>query len=75
MDDNLLNILEQRDVVKINKIITEKSKEGKMRKSDLKYKKIAKLQQEALDSYSAGLDYESSLALATAVKQIKDSPV
>ena len=38
-DDNSLNILEQRDVVKTNKTITEKSKEGKMRKSDLKYKK------------------------------------
>ena len=44
-----------------------------MRKSDGKYKKFAKSQQDALDSYSAGLGYERGLALSAAIKEIKDS--
>lgn len=43
--------------------------EGKMRKSDRKYEKIALLQQEALDSYSTGLWYESGMALSAAIKK------
>ena len=75
VDDNLLQSLIQRDLAKTNKTKREQSKEGKMRKSDGKYKKFNKAQQEALDSYSAGLGYESGLALSAAIKEIKDSPV
>ena len=46
-----------------------------MRKSDGKYKKFNTAQQEALDSYSAGLGYESGIALSAAIKQLKDAPI
>ena len=72
MDDNLESILQRRDIVKFNKTQKEQSIEGEKSKADGKYTKFAKAQKEALDSHSAGLSYESGLALAAAVKQVKN---
>ena len=44
------------------KMTREQSKEGKIRKRYGKYKIFAVAQQEALDLYSAGLEYDNSLA-------------
>ena len=75
MDDNLRKSLQYRDNKKQNKTIQEQSKQGKMKKSSGKYAKYASAQKQALDSHSAGLGYESGLALASAIKKIKDAPI
>jgi len=72
VDANLGAILQRRDIIKGKKSLSEGSIEGKKRKADGKYTKFEKAQKEALDSHSAGLHYESGLALAAAVKKVKN---
>ena len=55
-------------------MLRQSSIKGKSAKGQLKYKKLAKQQKEALESYTEGLGYESGLALTAAKKVVTNSP-
>ena len=67
--------MDRAGLKKEKKYIAAISINGKATKSRLKYEKLAKLQRDAMDSYKSGLGYESGLALAAAVKSVKNSPM
>ena len=73
MDVNLRLHLETRDRVKGKKRAVSKTMKGKRARSEQKYSKYNRSAADYLKSMKAGMFYESSVAVATAKKSLKDT--
>ena len=74
MDDHLADVLKSDDKRATKKRGVQESKEGKVTRSQLKYKKFKVTKNEYLAQQANGMEYRSGIAVAAAKKTVRTDP-
>ena len=73
-DDHFISMLRSRDTKKKEGRIVQSSKEGKVRRNQVKYEKTNNACKTQRDAYKEGMFYESGVAISLAKKTVKTVP-